>query len=173
MENTTNSNLVPIFQFLSVVLTGLVAGLLYGYDCSVIKGLGNLENESYLKAFQSINKAIQNPYFFTSFMGCLLVLPVTCWLSYKTNQPTFHLSLAAALVYLIGVFGVTLFCNVPLNQQLEHFNISAAPETQIAAMRRAFEHSWNKYHTIRTIAAIIAFSLLILSLLKRDNSLHP
>lgn len=164
-----SANLVQVFQFTSVVLAGLVAGLLYGYDCSVTKGLGQLENEAYLKAFQSINKAIQNPYFFMSFMGSLLVLPVTTWLSYKNGSASFYLTLSATLVYFIGVLGVTMFGNVPLNQQLENFKIPGATETDITAMRRAFENTWNKYHTIRTIAAIGAFCLLVLSLLKQRN----
>lgn len=119
MGNSINFNLVQLFQFTVILLTGLLAGLFYGYDCSVIKGLGNLHNDMYLQSFQSINKVIQNPYFFISFIGCLLALPVASWLSYnQNNNVTFYLLLSASLIYFIGVFGVTVFCNVPLNEQL-------------------------------------------------------
>ncbi|RYY69816.1 MAG: DUF1772 domain-containing protein [Chitinophagaceae bacterium] len=162
-----NVNLVPLFQFAAVLLTGLVAGLFYGYDCSVVKGLGALKDDAYLQSFQSINRIIQNPVFFLSFMGCLLVLPFATWLSFKYASPaTFYLLLAATIVYVLAVFGVTIFGNVPLNGQLAKFSISSANESEIASMRKLFENPWNTFHSIRTVAAIMAFSLTIIALLK-------
>lgn len=161
-----NSGIITLVQITAILLTGLLAGLFYGYDCSVVKGLGQLQNDAYLHAFQSINKAIQNPWFFISFMGSLLILPVASWLSYKQGA-TFYLLLSASILYFIGVFGVTIGCNIPLNEQLANFQISTATESEISAMRKAFEHSWNTWHRIRTIAAIGVFLLTILSLLKQ------
>jgi uncharacterized membrane protein len=167
MENSINLYLIQIFQFVTVLLTGLLAGLFYGYDCSVAKGLGNLQDELYLQSFQSINKAILNPYFFISFMGSLILLPVASWFSYNNcNTATFYLLLSASLIYVIGVFGVTIFGNVPLNEQLANFSISNSTESEISAMRKVFEKPWNTYHTIRTIASIVAFGLAILSIIK-------
>lgn len=166
MENSLNITLVQLLQIAAILLTGLLAGLFYGYDCSVIKGLGHLQNDTYLHAFQSINQSIQNPYFFLSFMGSLLVLPVASWFSYKQGA-AFPLLLSASILYFTGVFGVTVFCNIPLNEQLANFQIATATESEISAMRKTFEHSWNTWHRIRTIAAIGVFLLTILSLLKQ------
>lgn len=167
MENSINLTTVQLLQFTAVLLTGLLSGLFYGYDCSVIKGLGNLSDIAYLQSFQSINKAIQNPYFFLSFMGSLLILPIASWLSYNSsNSVSFYLLLLATLIYFIGVFGVTIFCNVPLNEQLANFSISTSSETEISIMRKAFEKPWNYYHSIRTVASIISFGLTILSVFK-------
>ncbi len=157
-----------IFEIATVLLTGLLAGLFYGYDCSVIKGLGNLSDNEYLNAFQSINKAILNPYFFISFMGCLLVLPIATWLSYKGESLIqFYFLLAATITYCTGVFGITAFGNVPLNNLLEQFDLSSASAEQISAMRQKFENSWNALHHIRTYAAILSFLLTIISLIKK------
>ena len=167
MENSVNTNLIQLFQFVTILFTGLLAGLFYGYDCSVIKGLGNLQNNVYLQSFQYINKAIQNPYFFISFMGSLLLLPLTTWLSYKSGSlTTFYFLLSSTLIYVVGVFAVTIFGNVPLNEQLAKFSILTATTNEIAAMRKAFEKPWNTYHTIRTIASVISFGLAILSIIK-------
>lgn len=65
---------MQLIQIIAVVLTGLVAGLLYGYACSVTGGLGRLPDADYLSAFQSINKAIQNPWFFISFILTIVSL---------------------------------------------------------------------------------------------------
>lgn len=42
--------------FLATLLCGLLAGLFYGYSCSVNNGLGRLNDPGYLKAMRSINK---------------------------------------------------------------------------------------------------------------------
>lgn len=155
------------FQFLSVLCCGLIAGLLFGYACSVNIGLKSLANSEYLKAMQSINSAIQNPYFLTVFLCLLFILPVTSFLKYKEMTNTsFYFILMATVIYFVGVFGVTIFCNVPLNEQLAKFDISTATNNEIATMRQTFENSWNSYHSIRTFASIISFGLTILSVLK-------
>lgn len=169
MENSVSFCLIQLVHFAAILLTGLLAGLFYGYDCSVIKGLGNLQDDVYLQSFQSINKAIQTPYFFISFMGSLLVLPLATWLSYKNCSPaTFYLLLSATFIYVIGVFGVTIFGNVPLNGQLSKFSISTATTNELSAMRKAFEKPWNTYHTVRTIASVVIFCLTILSIIKAN-----
>src|SRR5688572_10813811 len=96
--------------------TGLIAGLFYAYSCSINPGLGRLPDEAYLTAMQSINKAILNPVFFISFMGTLILLPLCTYLHYRQPvSPKFILLLIATALYLVGVFGVTIFGNVPLN----------------------------------------------------------
>jgi uncharacterized membrane protein len=72
-----------IFNFLSLFLGGLLAGLFFSYSYSVNPGLKSLADNEYVKAMQSINIAIQNPYFFISFMGLLFVFPVSTYLMYR------------------------------------------------------------------------------------------
>jgi len=166
MENSINVTFVQVIQLIAILCTGLVAGLMYGYDCSVINGLGNLEDSAYLQSFQSIDKAIQNPYFFITFMGNLLLLPFTCWISFKYGHASFYLFLAAAIVYVLGVFAVTVFGNIPLNEQIARFPISQSTTNEIKAMRKLFEQPWNTYHRVRTIAATLSFGLTILAVIK-------
>ena len=146
-----------IFNFLSLLFGGLIAGLLFGYSCSVNPGLKSLADNEYIKAMQAINLAIQNPYFFISFMCLLLVLPVSTYLMYKQQTAaSFYLMLSAMIICFIGVFGTTMFCNIPLNEQLAKFPVSSASANDISAMRQTFEKPWNTYHTVRTIAAMIS-----------------
>lgn len=156
-----------IFQFLSVICCGLIAGLLFGYSCSVNVGLKSLPDNEYIKAMQAINIAIQNPYFLTMFLCLILILPVTSFLQYKEMAYTsFYIISTTTLIYFVGVFGITIFCNVPLNEQLAKFDVSVATINEIATMRQSFEKSWNTYHSIRTIASIVSFGLTILSVFK-------
>ena len=164
------TNFIKPLLFTTVLFSGLVAGLLYAYSCSVNLGLKSLPDAAYLKAMQSINAAIQNPLFFISFMGLLLLYPVSCWRLFllPAGSPA-YLMLAATVVYFILVLGTTIFGNVPLNEQLAKFDISSASPDALAAMRNAFEQPWNNYHLVRTIAAIISFGLAILSVMKHKS----
>jgi len=158
-----------IIQVAAVVLAGLAAGLFYSYDCSVVNGLGNLPDKEYLSAFQSINRAILNPYFFLSFMGSLILLPIAAWTTYKgENLVPFYFMLAAAILYAVGVFGVTIAGNVPLNDMLDKFDIGNASAEAIQDMRQKFEVKWNLLQHVRTYAAILAFTSAIISLIKRS-----
>lgn len=153
---------------ISILLTGLLAGLFFGFQCSIINGLGALGNKEYLLSFQSINRAIQNPIFFLSFMGPVIVLPITCYLNHKIGgSDLFPYILSSTLIYLVAVFGITIACNVSLNEMLDGFNIQSATDTQLQDMRLKFEAGWNKWHLVRTIASIIAFLTLIIPLLKK------
>jgi len=90
-------------QFAAILLTGLVAGLLFGYSCSVVAGLGDLSAREYILAFQSINRAILNPYFFSVFFGSPVILVAATYKSYKKEQGTvqFNYLLAASLITLL------------------------------------------------------------------------
>jgi len=116
----------------SILLTGLLAGLFYGYQCSIINGLGALGNKEYLLGFQSIDKFIQNPVFFLSFMGSIIILPIASFVFYKSGSNNlFPYLIIATAIYAIGVFGITVACNVPLNEMLTGFDIQSATESQL------------------------------------------
>jgi len=152
--------------FSTVLLSGLVAGLFYAYSCSVNPGLKSLSDSEYIRAMQSINVAILNPLFFVSFMGLLALFPLSAYQSYGQGS-TFYFLLGATVIYFIGTFGVTIFFNVPLNDRLAKFPILMATADESSAMRQAFEKPWNTYHTIRTVAAVVAFGLAILSVFRQ------
>jgi len=144
--------------------TALIAGLFYAYSCSVNPGLGKLSDANYLSAMQSINREILNPLFFMSFMGTLILLPLSTWLQYSSPVPVrFYLLLGATLVYGVGTFGVTMFGNVPLNNALDAFHIQSASAEALSQQRALFEKSWNQLHGIRSFANAIALILVLLA----------
>jgi len=152
--------------FFSILCIALITGLFYGYSCSVNPGLAALDDKEYLKAMQSINKAILNPLFFISFIGSLIILPLTAWFLYSPPLTTkFYCLLFSTVIYIFGVFMVTMFANVPLNTILADFSIDTATVSEISSQRLRFEASWNTFHSIRTVAAVISLSLSIIATL--------
>lgn len=155
----------------SAVTTALIAGLFYAYSCSVNPGLHQLPDGAYLAAMQSINRAILNPVFFLSFLGTLVLLPVSTWMHY--SQPVsvrFWLLLLASALYAIGVFGVTVAGNVPLNDALDAASLGQASPDELTAYRTAFEQPWNRLHTIRTVACVVTLILVIAACLSRAET---
>lgn len=101
MQNTKNMN--SIILIAAITATALIAGLFYAYSCSVNIGLGRLPDREYLAAMQNINSAILNPLFFLSFMGTLILMPLSAWLNYEQSLSGRFLLLAiAAWCILLG-----------------------------------------------------------------------
>jgi uncharacterized membrane protein len=93
-----------IILIITATSTALIAGLFYAYSCSVNIGLGRLPDREYIAAMQNINSAILNPLFFLSFMGTLVLLPISAWINYEQSlSGRFLLLLIAAVLYAIGV----------------------------------------------------------------------
>ncbi|MBL3549940.1 DUF1772 domain-containing protein [Chryseobacterium sp. KMC2] len=151
--------MATLLLIFTAVLTALIAGLFYAYSCSVVLGLGKLSDGEYLKAMQSINREILNPVFFMSFMGTAVLLPVAAFVF--RGQPAFIFLLLATLAYLIGVFGVTVAGNVPMNDILDKFDISGATTDAIQQMREGFEKRWNLLNNIRTVFSVISIALVV------------
>jgi len=154
--------------FITTAVTGLIAGLFYCWSISVTKGLALLPDREYLAAFQQLNRAILNPLFLISFMGLVFLLAIATWTQYHRPPSTaFWLLLGATALYLVGVMGITMLGNVPLNDALDVFNIDSATPAQLAAKRLAFEARWNFLNDIRTLCCIGCFLLTVLTCLKR------
>ncbi|QBA23551.1 DUF1772 domain-containing protein [Chryseobacterium indologenes] len=152
--------MTTLVLIITAVLTALIGGLFYAYSCSVVLGLGKLSDTEYLRAMQNINKEILNPVFFMSFMGTLVFLPLSTFLL-RGQQPVFIFLLLATLAYLIGVFGVTVVGNVPMNDTLAKFDISGSTTEAIRQMRENFENRWNFLNNIRTVFSVISILFVV------------
>ena len=162
----TTSNIVLA---ITTITSALVAGLLFGYSCSVNPGLAKLSDEQYIAAMQSINRVIQNPVFFACFFGTLFLLPYCAYLHY--GQPVsmrFSLILAATIIYAVTVIGITAFGNVPLNETLDKFDLDSATQAAKAAARADFEKAWNSLHAIRTFFSVITLLLMVIACLSGE-----
>ncbi|UKB77786.1 DUF1772 domain-containing protein [Chryseobacterium sp. MEBOG07] len=152
--------MTTLVLIITAVLTALIGGLFYAYSCSVVLGLGKLSDMEYVKAMQSINREILNPVFFMSFIGTAVLLPVSVFL-FRGQQPVFIFLLLAALAYLIGVFGVTVAGNVPMNDALDKFDISNSTADAIKQMRENFENRWNFLNNIRTVFSVFSIIFVV------------
>ena len=152
-----------IVLILSILFTGLTAGLCFTWSNAVTPGIGRLDNLSFLKAFQAMNRAIINSQFMIIFMGPTILLFVNAVL-FRTNNTTF-IFLIAAIIFFIGIGLLTVFGNVPLNEMLDNSNLESLSKLELQTLRNKFENPWNRWHTLRTASSITSFSLLIVGTL--------
>ncbi len=146
------------------LITGLIAGLFFGFSVAVIPGLTRFPDAGYLQSFQHINTAIMNPVFLFCFMAPLILLPASTLMLFRQGgSSAWSWALAGTIIYVIAVFGVTIAGNVPLNDMLAKMDLANAAVQTLATDRAAFEPRWNNFHSIRTIANIISLACLIIS----------
>ncbi|MFZ6011095.1 MAG: DUF1772 domain-containing protein [Bacteroidota bacterium] len=160
MMTFTNATLV-----MAATATALMAGLFFAWSCSVTLGLAKLPDAQYIAAIQSMNRAILNPVFFTFFFGAPLLLPLSAYLNYNPASTRFWLLAGATVVYVIGVFGVTVAGNVPLNEAMDKFQLSTASAADMAMQRARFEIPWNNLNMVRTVCSTISVILVIIACL--------
>lgn len=152
---------LPLLTLISLLATGLSAGLFFAWTFSVIPGLIRVDDATYLRAMQSINRYIQNPWFFIAFMGPVILIPLTAFLTYRDGQAGTSAWMAgAAVIYLVGVFGVTMLSNVPMNNQLDQVELAESTSSALQEVRADYEKPWNRSNSIRTFASVLAFALL-------------
>lgn len=149
-----------ILLITGVIGTGLVAGLLYGWAVSVIPGTTRVGDHTYVETMQDINRAIINPAFIVPFMGVPLALGAASILHFRTGDTRRGWLLASATgTYLVGVLGVTIRGNIPLNDALDAFDLPAAASDDLSERRSTYERPWNRFHRLRTAAGVVSFGL--------------
>ena len=143
-----------------IVTTGLMSGLLYGWSVSVIPGTRRVSAGNYVDTMQHINRAIINPAFVVPFMGIPLVLGGAAVMQFRAgDHRRGWLLTGATATYLVGVLGVTIGGNVPLNDALDAFDLRGSTSDAIERRRTTYERPWNRWHHLRTVASVGSFAL--------------
>lgn len=143
-----------------IVTTGLMSGLLYGWSVSVIPGTRRISAGNYVDTMQHINRAIINPAFVIPFMGIPLVLGGAAVMQFRAGDHRRGWLLAGATAtYVVGVLGVTIGRNVPLNDALDAFDLRGSTTDAIDRRRASYETPWNRWHHLRTAGSVASFAL--------------
>jgi len=160
----TASNLT---LFMTILFVGLTAGLCFTWGNAVTPGIGQLDDLSYLRAFQKMNRSIENPLFFTVFFGAFVVGMVTVFVNKDVSPEHFRLITVAMGIYFLGVVLVTILGNVPLNQVLDRTDLVHSSLAELQTLRERFEVPWNRFHITRILAAIVSFALLVIAAISK------
>jgi uncharacterized membrane protein len=151
-----------VLTFVSAIASALVAGVFFAFSNFVMQALGRIPPEQGVAAMQSINITVINPLFMLAFMGTGAVcLALIVGAFFRWEETGSKLVLAASLIYLIGVIGVTMVFNVPLNDALA----AVQPGTpDAAALWTRYMSEWTFWNSVRTVAPLISAALFIVAL---------
>ena len=137
---------------------GLVAGVFALYAHTIMPALKHTDDRTFVAAFQSLDRAIVNPWFMlTAFLGAL-VLTLAAAVTNLGNPALPWIAVALAL-YLVA-FVVTLAVHVPLNDALK---AAGNPDRirDLAAVRERFhETRWAAWNLVRVATSAAAFGCL-------------
>jgi uncharacterized membrane protein len=152
----------------ATISMGLVAGVFGLYAHTIMPGLGRTDDRTFVGAFQSIDRAIINPWFIGGgFLGALVFTIIATIAHIGRDALPW---IAAALFLYLVAFGITIAINVPLNDRLK----AAGDPDRIAdlgAVRAGFDEArWSSWNLVRMITSTTAFGLLAWALVVHGRS---
>jgi uncharacterized membrane protein len=155
--------LIPL-TFAALLGCALMAGTFYAFSTFVMRALARIPGDAGTAAMQSINVAVINPMFLGVFLGNALACAVLVASAVlRWGRPGVEYVIAGALLYVLGTFGVTIVCNVPLNNALARLQ----PTDPDAAARWAeYLSRWTAWNHVRAVAALVAVGSFALALRK-------
>ena len=152
----------------ATITTGLATGAFALYAHTIMPGLHNTDDRTFVGAFQALDRAIINPWFMASaFIGPgLLAIAATIA---NLGRPALPWVGAALGLYLIAVV-ITIAVNVPLNDALK---AAGDPDRiqDLARVRDQFhEARWAAWNLVRVVTTTTAFGLLAWALVVHGRS---
>ncbi len=162
------NQLRPIVGTTALLGSALIGGVFFAFSSFVMKALARVPSSEGIAAMQSINVVVINPSFLGAFLGtAVLSLGVVGLALVRWSHPSAMFFLGGAVFYVVGTFLVTMFGNVPLNDQL------AAVSATDPATRDVWDHyldRWTMWNHVRTVAAMVAALLYTVGLMQNGGT---
>ncbi len=138
---------------------GLIGGLYFAFSAFIMRALGGIDRAAGIAAMNAINTVILRSAFMPLFLGTTLGSAALVVYGFvQAGSPRGSLLIAGGLLYVIGMFVVTMAFNVPLNNAL-----LAGGERDAATWQR-YLVSWTRWNHLRTVASLAASALFIAAL---------
>ena len=155
--------IIDTVALLSALGAGLVAGIFFAFSSFVMKALGRLPRDQGIRAMQSINVTVLNPWLFSAFFGTAFGATIlTVFGCLHWGNPGAGSLVAGGLLYLVGCIFVTIAFNMPLNNAL------AEVDPLIPGGEKFWEEylsRWTAWNHIRTLMSFASAALMTMALL--------
>ena len=146
--------------FLGLV-SALVAGVFQSFSDFVMAGLGRARPAGGIESMQQLNRTVFRSVFLASF---LLLVPATlAFAGYALVSSAVAgdgFIVAAAITYVVTVFAVTMFGNVPMNERLDKMDFESE---EAAAYWQVYLRDWTRWNHVRTIGSAVTAALFLLA----------
>jgi uncharacterized membrane protein len=152
----------------ATISTGLTAGVFGLYAHTIMPGLAKTDDRTFVGAFQSIDRAIINPWFLAGGFFGALVFTLAATIT-SLGRDVLPWTAAALLLYLVAV-AITIAINVPLNDAIK---AAGDPDriSDLTVVRTQFnETRWTTWNLVRVVTSTAAFALLTWALVLHGRS---
>ena len=157
--------LITGLLWFSAIGCGLLAGLYFAFSAFIMTALGRIGQAAGIAAMNAINVAIVQSLFLPIFLATTAasaVLAITAL--FRWGEPDAMATLAGGVLYVLGMFVVTMIFNVPLNSGLA----AVDPASQVAAsLWGRYLTDWTLWNHVRTVASTATSALFIAALAVR------
>jgi uncharacterized membrane protein len=139
----------------------LLGGVYFAFSAFIMTALREA-GAGGIAAMNAINRVILRSWFMPFFLGTTLASAALAVLgATDLSDPRSLYLIGGGLVYVIGMFVVTLVCNVPLNNALS----AITSETRTGnAIWNDYLRRWTRWNHVRTASSMGAAALFILAL---------
>jgi uncharacterized membrane protein len=111
---------------------------------------------------QSINKLAVTPAFMTALFGTAVAcLGLVGWAVIWSGERSDAWVIAGGVLYVIGTIGVTIACNVPLNDGLATLRSQGA---DAAGRWNEYATKWTAWNHVRAAASLAASAMFTIAL---------
>ncbi len=146
---------------LAVLAYAMVGGVFLAFSDFIMRSLARTGGHGGVEAMQVINREVFRWIFMALLLGMAAgSLGIIVFGALALPGPGSMLILLSGLVYLIGCFGVTMFCNVPLNNALA--GMKTATQTTHDYWLETYVPRWTFWNSVRTAACAVSAALLLL-----------
>ena len=141
--------------------SALVAGVFQAFSDFVMRGLILAEPAGGIESMQHINRTVLRSIFLATFFALVpatLAFAIYAWVN--LTGPGRAFIIAAAGIYVVTVFLVTVLGNVPMNEQLASM---AHTSREAEAYWATYGRAWTWWNHVRTIGSAGAAACLMLA----------
>jgi uncharacterized membrane protein len=139
---------------------GLSGGLYFAFSAFIMRALDTAGATHGVAAMNAINARILRSLFMPLFLGTTLGSAALAIIGVLSASPAGTLLLAGGALYVLGMFGVTMLWNVPLNETLA----AAEGKPDAAAVWPIYYRRWTRWNHLRTLASAGAAALFTAAL---------
>lgn len=145
-------NLLTLLLWFCALGCALLGGLYFAFSAFIMKALETL-GPAGSSAMNAINSVILRSWFMPFFLGTTLGCAVLVVAGFESpDDPRRTLLIAGGILYVAGMFLVTMLFNVPLNNALA----SAGNENWANYLAR-----WTRWNHVRTFASMGSAAIFI------------
>jgi uncharacterized membrane protein len=160
MEKQMPSDLIVYACLATGISSALVAGVFLSFSDFVMASLIAARSTDGIEAMQMINRKVFRSVFLVMLLGMGPVsLAFALYAHLYLTGAAYGWIIAGTLIYLIGVIGVTIFCNVPMNKRLDGMALSDDQTADYWKIYGSLWTRWNHVGTFGSLATAICFLL--------------